>query len=146
MLRIRLRRVGKKGQAYYRVVVADQRAPRDGAFLETLGAYNPHLDPPVADLNEARAREWLDKGAQPSEAVEKILRRVGVIEGGAGTAVAEPPPEAEAEVEAEARDEDATAPVAEAEAPVEAEAEAEAAAEPTEDAPAETETASEAEA
>ena len=142
MLRIRLRRVGKKGQAYYRVVVADQRAPRDGAFLETLGAYNPHLDPPVADLNEARAREWLDKGAQPSEAVEKILRRVGVIEGGAGTAVAEPPPEAEAE----ARDEDATTPVAEAEAPVEAEAEAEAAAEPTEDAPAETETASEAEA
>ena len=81
MLRIRLRRTGKRGQASYRVVVADQRSPRDGAFLENLGAYYPHKDPPLAELNTDRAREWLDKGAQPSEAAEKILRRLGVIEG-----------------------------------------------------------------
>ena len=111
MLRIRLRRVGKRGQAYYRVVVADQRFPRDGRFLESLGAYNPHMDPPTADLNLERAREWLDKGAQPSEAAEKILRRAGVLN---GAAVAEAAPEAEAEAPAEA----------EAEAPAEAEAEA----------------------
>jgi len=141
VLRIRLRRVGKKGQAHYRVVVADQRAPRDGAFLETLGAYDPHQDPPLVNLNEARAREWLDKGAQPSDAAEKILRRIGVIGDGAAVAVADPP----AEAEADASSEDAIAPEAEAEALAEAEVEAEAPPEPTEDTTAET-TASEAEA
>ncbi len=79
MLRIRLRRMGKRGQAYYRVVVADQRAPRDGAFLESLGAYDPHENPPLVTLNADRAREWLAKGAQPSEAAEKILRRAGIL-------------------------------------------------------------------
>lgn len=79
MLRIRLRRIGKKRQPYYRVVVANQQAKRDGAFLETLGSYDPHSNPPVIDLNEEKAREWISKGAQPSEAAEKLLRRVGVL-------------------------------------------------------------------
>ena len=114
MLRIRLRRVGKKGHASYRVVVADQRAPRDGAFIESLGAYDPHATPPASNLNADRAREWLSKGAQPSEAAEKILKRAGIIDGGV---VAEAAPAAEA-------------PAAEAPAETEAEAPAEAAAEP----------------
>ena len=107
MLRIRLRRVGKRGQAYYRVVVADQRFPRDGRFLESLGAYNPHKDPPESTLNAERAREWLAKGAQPSEAAEKVLRRAGILNGSAPVEEAAPAAEAEATAEAEAPDEDA---------------------------------------
>ena len=117
MLRIRLRRVGKRGQAYYRVVVADQRFPRDGRFLESLGAYNPHKDPPESTLNAERAREWLAKGAQPSEAAEKVLRRAGILNGSAP--VAEAAPAAEAEAEAAAEDEAAS------EAPAESENESE---------------------
>jgi small subunit ribosomal protein S16 len=90
MLRIRLRRVGKKHHPFYRVVVANQQAKRDGAFLETLGSYDPHTTPPSCVLNEESARQWLGKGAQPSEAAEKILRRAGIIESKGGTAVAEP--------------------------------------------------------
>ena len=114
MLRIRLRRVGKKGQAYYRVVVADQRFPRDGRFLESLGAYDPHMDPPTSDLNLERAREWIAKGAQPSEAAAKILRRAEALNGAAA---------ADATAEAEAAESTDEAP-AEAEAPAAAEAEA----------------------
>lgn len=79
MIRIRLRRIGKKRQPYYRMVVANQQAKRDGAFLETLGSYNPHASPPLLEIDEEKAREWLGKGAQPSEAAEKILRRAGVL-------------------------------------------------------------------
>ena len=114
MLRIRLRRVGKKGQAYYRVVVADQRFPRDGRFLESLGAYDPHATPPTSNLDADRARHWLSQGAQPSEAAEKILRRAGILN---GAAVADAPTATEAEAEAAAP--------AEAEAAEEASAEAE---------------------
>lgn len=79
MIRIRLRRVGKKRQPYYRVVVAEKQAKRDGAFLDTLGSYDPHADPPLVQIDEAKTREWLSKGAQPSESAEKILRKAGVI-------------------------------------------------------------------
>ncbi|MSQ29523.1 MAG: 30S ribosomal protein S16 [Dehalococcoidia bacterium] len=79
MLRIRLRRIGKTKRPYYRVVVADQRARRDGAFIETLGSYDPHSTPPTAQVDEAKAREWLSKGAQPSEAAAKVLKRAGVM-------------------------------------------------------------------
>lgn len=78
MLRIRLRRLGKKRQPYYRVVVANQPDRRDGDFIETLGSYNPHANPPSLTINEERTREWLSKGAQPSEAMEKILKRAGI--------------------------------------------------------------------
>ncbi|MBE7519187.1 MAG: 30S ribosomal protein S16 [Thermoflexaceae bacterium] len=79
MIRIRLRRVGKKRQPYYRLVVAQKEAKRDGAFLETLGSYDPHANPPAIQLDEAKAREWLTRGAQPSEAAEKILRKAGIV-------------------------------------------------------------------
>ncbi len=79
MIRIRLRRIGKTHHPYYRLVVAEQMAKRDGAFLETLGSYDPHANPPAATIDEAKTKEWLAKGAQPSESAEKILRRAGII-------------------------------------------------------------------
>lgn len=80
MIRIRLKRIGKKRHPYYRVVVADKPARRDGRFIETLGSYDPHSNPPVVKLDGEKAKEWIGKGAQPSEAAEKILVRAGVIE------------------------------------------------------------------
>ncbi len=79
MLRIRLRRLGKKRQPYYRIVVAERRERRDGDFIEMVGSYNPHADPPLVQVDGDRVKEWISKGAQPSEAAEKILRRAGVI-------------------------------------------------------------------
>ncbi len=80
MVRIRLRRVGLKGQPSYRIVVADKEAPRDGRFLEILGFYNPRTNPPTVDLNEGRAYEWMKNGAQPSESVQKIFRMIGLAD------------------------------------------------------------------
>ena len=74
MLRIRLRRVGKKKQPSYRIVVADSRTPRDGAFVEVIGHYSPLTDPPGVVLDSDKARGWLKKGAQPSEAVQRIFQ------------------------------------------------------------------------
>ncbi|NOX61312.1 MAG: 30S ribosomal protein S16 [Chloroflexi bacterium] len=76
MVRIRLRRTGSKKQASYRVVVADQRAPRDGRFIENLGYYNPRTDPPTVEINRERLKYWLSKGAQPSDAVAQLLRNI----------------------------------------------------------------------
>lgn len=80
MLRIRLRRVGKKKQPMYRIVVADSRAPRDGAFVENIGYYHPMNNPSTIVLDEERAKHWLDHGAQPSDRVAKILKIQGVAE------------------------------------------------------------------
>jgi len=77
MLRIRLRRTGARNQPSYRIVVADSKKPRDGAFVDRIGHYNPRLDPPEIVLNEERAREWISKGAQPSEAVQRMLDNLG---------------------------------------------------------------------
>jgi len=76
MLRIRLRRVGAKKQPSYRIVVADSRAARDGAFVEQLGHYDPLTDPATVTIDEEKARDWIRKGAQPSEAVARILKRL----------------------------------------------------------------------
>ena len=76
MLRIRLRRTGARNQPSYRIVVADSRKPRDGAFVDHLGHYNPRLDPPEVVIDEERAREWIRKGAQPSEAVQRMLNNL----------------------------------------------------------------------
>ena len=73
MLGIRLRRTGARNQPSYRIVVADSRKPRDGAFVDHLGHYNPRMDPPEVVIDEERAREWISKGAQPSEAVQRML-------------------------------------------------------------------------
>lgn len=79
MVRIRLQRVGAKNQPSYRVVVIDSRSPRDGAYLERIGHYNPLTDPETVVINQAEALKWLQRGAQPSEAVARLLSKVGVV-------------------------------------------------------------------
>jgi len=78
MVRIRLRRTGAKNNPAYRVVVADQRSPRDGAFIDTIGHYLPTRQPAVVEINEEKAREWLAKGAKPSETVASLLKHKGI--------------------------------------------------------------------
>ncbi|HCG90445.1 MAG TPA: 30S ribosomal protein S16 [Dehalococcoidia bacterium] len=73
MLKIRLRRVGRKKQPSYRIVVADSRAPRDGAFVEWIGTYDPMVDPPAFKIDVEKATDWIKKGAQPTEAVQRII-------------------------------------------------------------------------
>ncbi len=80
MLRIRLRRVGKKKHPAYRIVVADVRAPRDGAIVEQVGHYDPLTDPPAVVLNAERVKYWLEVGARPSATVSRILEAQGVVE------------------------------------------------------------------
>ncbi|MEJ2597727.1 MAG: 30S ribosomal protein S16 [Anaerolineales bacterium] len=80
MVRIRLRRVGAKGQPSYRVVAADKEAPRDGRFLENLGFYNPRTEPSTIQLKEDRIYDWMSKGAQPSESVLQVFKSAGLIE------------------------------------------------------------------
>ena len=79
-VRIRLRRLGAKKRPFYRVVVADQRSPRDGRFIEAIGKYHPLEDPSLIEIDEERALEWLMKGAQPSEAVQTLMTKVGIWE------------------------------------------------------------------
>lgn len=79
MLRIRLRRVGAKKAPSYRIVVADSRAPRNGAFNEIIGFYNPLPNPAVVELNDERAKYWLSKGAQPSDAVTRMLQKRSIL-------------------------------------------------------------------
>jgi small subunit ribosomal protein S16 len=80
MVRIRLRRVGAKGQPSYRIVAADKETPRDGRFLEILGFYNPRTEPATIQLKEDRIYEWMRKGAQPSESAEKVFKSAGLME------------------------------------------------------------------
>ena len=77
-VRMRLTRVGSKKNPIYRVVVADQRSPRDGRFIEIVGRYNPQTDPSTIELDEAKVTEWLGKGAQPSDAVAKLIKAAGI--------------------------------------------------------------------
>jgi small subunit ribosomal protein S16 len=79
MVKIRLRRIGKKGQPTYRVVVADSRSPRDGRFIESIGSYDPGPDPSVIEIDGPRALEWIRRGAQPSEAVSRLMEVKGVL-------------------------------------------------------------------
>ncbi len=80
MLRIRLRRVGAKKKPSYRIVVADSRAPRNGAFVDLVGHYDPLTDPPTISIDEDKVVKWLGNGAQPSEPVERMLRKMGIFE------------------------------------------------------------------
>jgi small subunit ribosomal protein S16 len=80
MVKIRLRRMGKKKQPSYRVVVADSRSPRGGHFVETIGFYNPRTEPPTAQIKEDRALYWLSQGAQPTDAVARLLRNKGTLD------------------------------------------------------------------
>ena len=80
MLRIRLRRVGAKKKPSYRLVVADARAPRDGAFVETIGHYDPMTDPETITIQEERALHWLSQGAKPSDTTARLLGKAGILE------------------------------------------------------------------
>jgi small subunit ribosomal protein S16 len=72
--KIRLARVGSKKNPIYRVVVADSRAPRDGRFIEIVGRYNPQSNPSLIELNEDKIRDWIAKGAQPTNSVKRLLK------------------------------------------------------------------------
>ena len=77
-VRIRLTRVGSKKNPIYRVVVADSRSPRDGRFIEIIGRYNPQTDPSTIVLDEAKVKDWIAKGAQPSQPVTRLMKAVGI--------------------------------------------------------------------
>lgn len=79
MVRIRLRRTGAKNNPTYRIVVADVRAPRDGDFIDSIGHYLPTRNPHVLEINEEKAREWIRKGAQPSDTAAALLRQKGIL-------------------------------------------------------------------
>ena len=78
MVKLRLRRMGAKKRPSYRIVAADSRSPRDGAFIETVGFYDPITDPATIKVDIERARHWLSVGAQPTETVNSLLKKAGV--------------------------------------------------------------------
>jgi small subunit ribosomal protein S16 len=79
MVRIRLRRTGRKKTPTYRIVVADSTSPRDGRFIEIIGQYSPRQGETALNLKTERANYWLDNGAQPSDTVRSLLRKAGVL-------------------------------------------------------------------
>ncbi|MCD5407628.1 MAG: 30S ribosomal protein S16 [Desulfotomaculum sp.] len=78
--RIRLKRIGAKKVPFYRIVVADSRAPRDGRFIEEIGFYDPLKEPVIIKVDKEKALDWLKKGAQPSETVRSLFKKSGVLE------------------------------------------------------------------
>jgi len=79
MVKIRLMRMGKKNQPFYRIVVADSRAPRGGKYIEAIGYYNPTTEPSTIRIEEEKALLWLDRGAQPSDSARVLLEKTGVL-------------------------------------------------------------------
>ena len=80
MVKIRLRRMGRRNRPFYRVVIADERSPRDGKFIELIGHYNPLTDPETISIDEEKALKWLRYGAQPTDTVRSLLGKLGIIE------------------------------------------------------------------
>jgi len=80
MVKIRLRRVGTRNRPSYRLVVADSRAPRDGAFINIIGHYNPLTDPETVVIDEEKALQWLQQGAQPTAVAARLLTKAGIID------------------------------------------------------------------
>ena len=80
-VKIRLKRMGMKKMPFYRVVVADERAPRDGRFIEEIGYYNPMTEPATIKIDTEKAQTWLKNGAQPTDTARTLLKKSGVIEG-----------------------------------------------------------------
>ena len=76
MVKIRLRRMGAKKAPYYRIVVADSRCPRDGRFIEEIGTYDPNREPSAISFNEEAAKKWLANGAQPTDTVRGLLKKI----------------------------------------------------------------------
>jgi len=83
VVKLRLRRMGAKKRPSYRIVAADSRSPRDGAFIESVGYYDPIPDPATINVNVDRARHWLSVGAQPTDTVRSLFRKAGVYRAGA---------------------------------------------------------------
>ena len=79
-VKIRLRRMGRKKRPFYRVIVADSRSPRNGRFIEEIGWYDPLKDPGEINIDEEKARKWLDTGAQPTDTARSLLKKSGIIE------------------------------------------------------------------
>lgn len=79
-VKIRLKRMGAKKEPFYRIVVADVRAPRDGKFIEEIGYYNPIKNPSIVNIDDVKAVEWMKKGAQPSETVRALFKKAGILE------------------------------------------------------------------
>ena len=77
-VKIRLRRLGAKKKPFYRVIVADQRAPRNGRFIDEIGYFDPNTDPDTIKIDAEAARKWLANGAQPTETVAKLLKKAGI--------------------------------------------------------------------
>jgi len=80
VVRIRLRRIGAKKKAFYRIIIADKQSPRDGRFIESIGTYDPNTKPETVTLQNERAAYWLGVGAQPSEGVIRILQRANLVD------------------------------------------------------------------
>ena len=78
MVKIRLKRMGQKKAPFYRIVVADQRSPRDGRFIDEIGTYDPNVEPSAVSIDAEKAANWLSKGAQPTEVVGKLLKNAGI--------------------------------------------------------------------
>jgi small subunit ribosomal protein S16 len=137
MLKIRLARGGAKKRPYYSIVVADSHSPRDGRFIEKVGAYNPLLkrdDPKRITLKSERITEWLSKGAQPTDRVARFLSTEGLAKWAPSNNPKKAVPHAKAKERAESRAEKAAAAAAAPEPEVVEEVTAEAAAEPVEEA------------
>lgn len=80
MVKIRLKRMGMKKKPFYRIVVSDERSPRDGRFIEEIGYYNPLTEPPVIHVEMEKAQDWMKKGAQPTDTVRALLKKAGANE------------------------------------------------------------------
>jgi small subunit ribosomal protein S16 len=76
--KIRLARVGSKKNPIYRVVVADSRSPRDGKFIEIVGRYNPQTEPSTIEIDEAKVKDWISKGAQPTDSVRRLMKAANI--------------------------------------------------------------------
>ena len=81
MVKIRLKRMGMKKHPFYRIVVADERSPRDGRFIEEIGYYDPMQQPAVIKIDNEKAVQWMKNGAQPTDTVRALLKKTGAIEG-----------------------------------------------------------------
>ena len=79
-VKIRLNRMGAKKNPFYRVIIADERSPRNGRFIEEIGTYNPMVDPAEVKIDAEKAKKWLGNGAQPTETVRSLLKKSGIID------------------------------------------------------------------
>lgn len=79
-VKIRLRRIGAKKSPFYRVIIADERSPRNGRFIEEIGIYNPMTEPAEVKIDAEKAKKWISNGAQPTETVKSLLKKSGIID------------------------------------------------------------------